>query len=61
MQLLARHAVKEYWLFDPEVPRLEVYGLVDHGFEIAAAAEGSDLAQSRLFPGLHVRPAELVT
>src|SRR5262245_10984178 len=60
MQLFARHAVKEYWLFDPEIPRLEVYGLVDHGFELAAAAESDDVAQSRLFPGLHVRLAELV-
>lgn len=60
MQLLARHAVKEYWLLDPEIPRLEVYGLVDHGFEIAAAAYGGDVAQSRLFRGLQVAPAELV-
>jgi Uma2 family endonuclease len=60
MQLLARHAVKEYWLFDPEVPRLEVYGLVDRGFEIAAAADNGDVAYSRLFRGLPIRPAELV-
>jgi Uma2 family endonuclease len=60
MQLLARHGVKEYWLFDPEVPRLEIYGLVDHRFELVAAADSGDAAQSRLFPGLQVRPAELV-
>jgi Uma2 family endonuclease len=61
MQLLARHGVKEYWLFDPEVPRLEVHGLVNHGFEMAAAADSSEVAHSRLFPGLHIGPAELVT
>jgi Uma2 family endonuclease len=57
MQLLVRHPVKEYWLFDPEVPRL---GLVDHAFEKAAAADSIGIAQSRLFPGLRVRPADLV-
>jgi Uma2 family endonuclease len=60
MQLLARHGVKEYCLLDAEVPRLEVYGLVEHGFEMVATTAGGDVADSRLFPGLSVRPAELV-
>src|SRR5262245_4427670 len=61
MQLLARHGVKEYWLLDADVPKLEVYGLVEHGFEMVATVDGADVAHSRLFPDLSVRPAELVT
>jgi Uma2 family endonuclease len=60
MQLLARHGVKEYWLFDPDASSLEIYGLVDHGFEMVTAAGGGDVAYSRVFPDLRVRPAELV-
>src|SRR5215475_6542453 len=60
MQLLGRHGVKEYWLIDPEVPRVEIYGLVNRGFEIAGFADRGEAAHSRLFTDLSVRPAELV-
>jgi Uma2 family endonuclease len=60
LRVHARHGVREYWLLDAEVPKLEVYGLVEHGFEMVATADGGDVAHSRLFPGLSVRPAELV-
>jgi Uma2 family endonuclease len=60
MQLLARHGVKGYWLFDPEAVRMEVYCLVNTAFVIAGSADTTGVVHSDLFPDLHVTPAELV-
>lgn len=60
MALLARHGVREYWLVDPEAPRLEVYVLTSERFSLLAAASGGEVVISRLLPELHLTPAELV-
>lgn len=60
MTLLARHGVREYWLVDPEAPRVEVYELRGQQFVLAHAATGSEPVQSPLLPGLVVRPAGLL-
>jgi Uma2 family endonuclease len=58
--LLARHAVREYWLVDPDVPRVEVFSLHDGTLVPTSTAEGFDAVTSPLLPSLVLRPADLL-
>jgi Uma2 family endonuclease len=60
MQLLARHAVREYWLVDPKRPSIEVYWLSGEQFVLASTANGAERAQSPLLPELALAPVDLV-
>jgi Uma2 family endonuclease len=59
-ELLARHAVREYWLVDPEVPRIELFSLRDGALAAASIAQGTDVVKSPLLPQLILRAADLV-
>ncbi len=52
MQLLARHAVREYWLVDPKAVSIEVYCLSGREFVLASTADTTDAVQSPLLPKL---------
>jgi len=54
MQLLARHAVREFWLVDPEAETIEVYTLSGSQFVLAHIASGSTPVRSPLLPDLSV-------
>jgi Uma2 family endonuclease len=60
LQLLARHAVRECWLVDPEAVRIEVYELTRGGFVLANDAGPSDVVRSPLLPDLSIAPGDLV-
>ena len=60
LQLLARHAVREYWLVDPEAVRIEVYELTGDRFVPASHAGPSDVVRSPLLPRLAIAPRDLV-
>jgi len=60
MRLLAHHGVKEYWLVDPDAPRVEIYRLDGDIFTLASAANADARAASPLFHDLSVRPRDLV-
>jgi Uma2 family endonuclease len=58
--LLARHAVREYWLVDPDVPRIEVFALRDGALVATSAADDAETVTSPLLPSLVLRPADLL-
>jgi len=60
MRLLAQHGVQEYWLVDPDAPRVEIYRLDGGAFTLAVEANGDARAESALFPELFLRPSDLV-
>jgi Uma2 family endonuclease len=60
MRLLARHAVREYWLVDPKAVGVEVYTLCGGHFELAGTASRDERLQSPLLPELLLAPADLV-
>ena len=60
MQLLARHGVREFWLVDPDVVTVEVYGLSGNQFVLAGVASGPARVQSPLLPALSLAPADLI-
>ena len=57
--LLACHAVREYWLVDPDVPRIELFTLRDGALVASSTADASDALASPLLPPLVLRPADL--
>jgi Uma2 family endonuclease len=59
-ELLARHAVREYWLIDPEVARVEVFALSGEALVPASTMSGDQAVRSPLLPTLEVTPADLV-
>lgn len=59
-QLLARHAVREYWLVDPDAVTIEVHCLVGERLTLVHSGRASDLVQSRLLPQLSLTPRDLV-
>ncbi len=52
MRTYARYGVREYWLVDPEQKTVEVYRLVEAGYELARTFQSTDTLTSELFPGL---------
>jgi len=60
LKLLARHAVQEYWLVDPDAIRIEVYALNEDQFLIASTATGAEVVHSALLPELELRPTDVV-
>ena len=60
LPLLARHAVREYWLVDPDAVRIEVYELTGDRFALASDAGPSDVVRSPLLPELSIAPGDLV-
>lgn len=58
-ELLARHAVREYWLVDPEISCVEVFELKDGALVPASTASGDEPVRSPLLPALEVTPADL--
>jgi Uma2 family endonuclease len=60
LQLLARHAVRECWLVDPDAVTIEVYRLLDDRLAVAHSAGPADLVQSVLLPQLRLVPRDLV-
>ena len=52
MRLLARHAVREFWLVDPDAETIEIYALDGHEFALAGIASGSEPVRSPLLPEL---------
>jgi Uma2 family endonuclease len=59
-RLLARHAVKEYWLVDPTAVRIEIYSLIGGELAPASTASGDARVQSPLLPQLALAPSALV-
>jgi Uma2 family endonuclease len=59
-ELLARHAVREYWLVDPEVSRVEVFALKDRALVPMSTATGEEPLHSPTLPELEITPADLV-
>lgn len=59
--LYEKFGVREYWLVDPELEKVEVYRLWDGRYRRAAelSAEGGDVLKSPLFPGLEIVLAEI--
>jgi Uma2 family endonuclease len=59
--LYEKFGVREYWLVDPELEKVEVYRLWDGRYRRAAelAAEGGDVLKSPLFPGLEIVLSEI--
>jgi Uma2 family endonuclease len=60
LRLLAQHAVREYWLVDPDAVTIEVYRLLDDRLTLAHSAGPSDQVQSLLLPQLSMTPRDLV-
>lgn len=60
LRLLARHQVREYWLVDPDVPAIEVYGLSGASLVLASVARREEALRSPLLPDLGLRPADLI-
>ncbi len=52
MRTYARYGVREYWLVDPNQRAIEVYRLVEQGYELARTFQSTDTLTSELFPGL---------
>ena len=54
--LYEKFGVREYWLVDPELEKVEIYRLWDDRYRRAAelSAEGGDVLKSPLFPGLEI-------
>ena len=59
-RLLAQHAVREYWLADPEAPSIEMCVLANDALELAHAARGAEPIRSQLLPELTFRPVDLI-
>ena len=59
-ELLARHAEREFWLIDPDAPRIEVFSLRCGALVPTFKAEGVEEVASPLLPELTLRPADLV-
>ena len=60
-RLLARHAVREYWLVDPKAPSIEVCRLSDGELAISHTATAADSVRSALLPELSLRSSDLVS
>jgi Uma2 family endonuclease len=60
LRLLARHGLREYWLVDPDAPAIEIYTLIGDQLVRTSFARGSDPVDSRLLPGLDLRPVDIV-
>jgi Uma2 family endonuclease len=60
LRLLARHHVREYWLVDPDVPAIEVFGLRGARLVHASTRKGTEGLKSALLPELELHPADLV-
>jgi len=52
--LCARYGVKEHWLVDPEIKRVEVLILTERGFEAAGIYGKTEVLTSPLLPGLSI-------
>ena len=52
MRLFARHGVREYWIVDPILERIEVHTLEDGAYRRAQVASGADVVRSVLLPDL---------
>jgi Uma2 family endonuclease len=50
MQMFARYGVREYWLVDPDEPRVEVYWLADDVYALAQTASALETVRSTLLP-----------
>lgn len=60
LRLLARHQVREYWLVDPDVPAIAVYGLSGRSLALAGIARQEEALRSPLLPDLVLRPTDIV-
>ena len=60
MALLARHSVREYWLVDPELVRIEVHALMGERYNLVSVASGTDPIRSALLSDLVMNPSDLV-
>ena len=54
-QLYGKYGVREYWLVDPEIRRIELYTLNNDEMELKAAFEEGDEITSDLPPGFVCR------
>lgn len=50
----ARYGVKEYWIVDPTLNRVEVYRLGKEGYRLARTLEEKETLTSRLLPELKI-------
>lgn len=50
MQMFARYAVREFWLVDPDEPRVEVYWLAGEVYALAQTASASETVRSTVLP-----------
>ena len=63
MLKLARYAeggIPQYWIVDPRVPSVEVYDLIDGGYELTASAQGEEAVAVTAPFVVSVVPAQLV-
>ena len=54
MKLYAQHGVREYWLIDPDLKRIEVCGLRDGMYAVVHVSTGAAAAVSGILPGFSV-------
>ena len=57
MRMFARHGVREYWIVDPVLERIEIHALEDGAYRRAQAASGDDTVRSVLLPDLAFQAA----
>ena len=50
MQVFTRYGVREYWIVDPELRSVEVYGLADAGYVLTETVSGMSDAHSTILP-----------
>jgi Uma2 family endonuclease len=60
LQTFARYEVAEYWIVDPDAQSIEVLGLQDGSYVLAARAVHRDTAASATLPGLEIAPGDLI-
>ncbi len=60
-KLYARYGVREYWIVDPDLALVKVYGLTDgrYGRAEEVAQERGEVLTTSLFPGLEISLADL--
>lgn len=58
--LYGRSGVREYWIVDPDMDRVEVYRPGNEGFSKPVILEPGDLLTTELLPGLSIDLAELL-
>ena len=58
-QVYRRFRIAEYWIVDPDMQTLAIYGLTPDGYQVAGPFRRSEIVASTLFPGVSLAVADL--